>query len=85
MNLWNFIVVQKYMILSVNSREIYAKLLELMGKERNEACSDEERKKLGSLFYHFSSIYHANAAARNEGEVLSAGDAFLIYLGIFFL
>ena len=61
----------------------YAKLLELMGKERNEACSDEERKKLGSLFYHFSSIYHANAAARNEGEVLSAGDAFLIYLGIF--
>lgn len=39
--------------------------------------------KLGSLFYHFSSIYHANAAARNEGEVLSAGDAFLIYLGIF--
>ena len=61
----------------------YAKLLELMGKERNEACSDEERTKLGSLFYHFSSIYHANAAARNEGEVLSAGDAFLIYLGIF--
>lgn len=61
----------------------YAKLLELMGKERDEACSDEERKKLGSLFYHFSSIYHANVAARNEGEVLSAGDAFLIYLGIF--
>ena len=37
----------------------YAKLLKFMGKERNEACSDEERKKLQSLFYHFSSIYNA--------------------------
>ena len=36
----------------------YAKLLKFMGKERNEACSDEERKKLQSLFYHFSSIYN---------------------------
>ena len=59
----------------------YAKLLKLMGKERNEACSDEERKKLQSLFYHFSSIY--NAVAGNEEAVLPAGDAFLIYLNIF--
>ena len=59
----------------------YAKLLKLMGKERNEACSDEERKKLESLFYHFSSIY--NAAAWNEGDVMPTGDAFLIYLNIF--
>lgn len=59
----------------------YAKLLKLMGKERNEACSDEERKKLQSLFYHFSSIY--NAVAGNEEAVLTAGDAFLIYLNIF--
>ena len=59
----------------------YAKLLKLMGKERNEACSDEERKKLQSLFYHFSSIY--NAVAENEEAVLPAGDAFLIYLNIF--
>ena len=56
----------------------YAKLLKFMGKERNEACSDEERKKLQSLFYHFSSIY--NAVAGNEEAVLTAGDAFLIYL-----
>ena len=59
----------------------YAKLLKFMGKERNEACSDEERKKLQSLFYHFSSIY--NAVAGNEEAVLTAGDAFLIYLNIF--
>ena len=52
-----------------------------MGKEQNEACSDEERKKLQSLFYHFSSIY--NAVAGNEEAVLTAGDAFLIYLNIF--
>lgn len=52
----------------------YAKLLKFMGKERNEACSDEERKKLQSLFYHFSSIY--NAVAGNEEAVLTAGDAF---------
>ena len=52
-----------------------------MGKERNEACSNEERKKLQSLFYHFSSIY--NAVAGNEEAVLPAGDAFLIYLNIF--
>lgn len=59
----------------------YAKLLKFMGKERNEDCSDEERKKLQSLFYHFSSIY--NAVAGNEEAVLTAGDAFLIYLNIF--
>ena len=59
----------------------YAKLLKLMGKKRNEACSEEERKKLESLFYHFSSIY--NAVAKNEEAVLLAGDAFLIYLNIF--
>ena len=59
----------------------YVKLLKLMGKKRNEACSDEEQKKLESLFYHFSSIY--NAVARNEEAVLSAGDALLIYLDIF--
>lgn len=59
----------------------YAKLLKLMGKKRNEACSEEERKKLESLFYHFSSIY--NAVAKNEEAVLPAGDAFLIYLDIF--
>ena len=41
----------------------YAKLLKFMGKERNEDCSDEERKKLQSLFYHFSSIYNAASSA----------------------
>ena len=61
----------------------YTKLLKLMGKEQNEACNAEERKKLGSFFYHFSSIYDANAAVKNEEEVLPAGDAFLIYLDIF--
>ena len=59
----------------------YTKLLKLMGKERNEVCSDEERKKLESLFYHFFSIY--NAAAGDKEDVVPAGDAFLIYLGIF--
>lgn len=59
----------------------YAKLLKLMGKKRNEVCSEEERKKLESLFYHFSSIY--KAAAGNEEDIVQAGDAFLIYLNIF--
>lgn len=59
----------------------YAKLLKLMGKSRNEVCNDEERKKLESLFYHFSSIY--KAVAGNDEDVIQAGDAFLIYLNIF--
>ena len=55
----------------------------LWEKNGTKLADDEETEEVRKSFLSFSSIYHANAAARNEGEVLSAGDAFLIYLGIF--
>ena len=59
----------------------YAKLIEAVGKEKDEIWSEEERKKFAAFYHQFEMAFEA--VRRNRVAHVTCGDALLLYLSLY--